>query len=143
MSKCCSTTGNESQRCPRCGQVGQIVGAPPVRPHLPEARDGAWQYCGTTGCLVVYYLDAELVDQNSVITQVDFKAIDKPTPVCFCFAHTADDLEVNGDVSAIKAGIKSAVANSECACEYLNPSRKCCLADVHRALKNAKHGAPA
>jgi len=75
-----------------------------------------------------------------VVTQVGLKATDKPTPVCFCFAHTraelAENLRARGGVSEVKAEIKAAVADGHCACEHLNPSGKCCLADVHRALKS-------
>ena len=79
------------------------------------------------------------MDENEVITKVGSKASAKPTPVCYCFAHTADslarDLEVNG-TSTAKTAVKAAVAEGFCACEHLNPSGACCLPDIHRALKN-------
>jgi hypothetical protein len=113
----------------------------PVHPHRHDATDGAWQHCATTGCPVVYYLDTDIVDADSVITQVGHKAMDRPTPVCFCFAHTADeiiaDAPTHGGISTINAEIKQAVAGGHCACEHLNPSTTCCLADVHRTLKRA------
>jgi hypothetical protein len=89
----------------------------------------------------VYYLDETTVDTDAVITQVAHKATNRPVPVCFCFAHTADDLVVDAvshdGTSTIKAVIKQAVADGHCACEHLNPSTKCCLADIHRTLKSA------
>jgi hypothetical protein len=101
--------------------------------------DGAWQYCPTAGCRVVYFLGEATVEADAVVTQVGSKATDRPTPVCFCFAHTADDLIADADahdgISTIKAEIKHAVADGHCACEHLNPSTKCCLADIHRTLK--------
>lgn len=141
MSSCCSTADADADArpCPKCGHVGPIVGAAPVRPHLAEVVDGDWQYCANTQCDVVYHLGTHMVDAGSVITQVGLKATDKPTPVCFCFAHTAaalgQDLAEHGGVSEIKAGIKAAVADGICACEHLNPSGSCCLADVHRTLR--------
>lgn len=147
MSGCCSTADADAQPCPNCGHVGPIVGAAPVRPHIAEAVDGDWQYCANTQCQVIYHLGADTVDADSVITQVGSKAADKPTPVCFCFAHTADalgeDLAEHDGVSEIKAEIKVAVADSLCACEHLNPSGKCCLADVHRTLKSFAQPTPA
>lgn len=147
MSSCCSTADADAQPCPKCGHVGPIVGAAPVRPHLAEAVDGDWQYCANTQCQVIYHLAEVTVDADSVITQVGLKATDQPTPVCFCFAHTADalgaDLADHDGVSESKAEIKAAVADSQCACKHLNPSGKCCLADVHRTLKSFAQPTPA
>ncbi len=141
MTACCRIATATSQPCPVCGTLGPIVGVAPVRPHRPDAADGAWQHCPTAGCRVVYYLDEATVDTDAVITQVAHKATDRPTPVCFCFAHTGDalvaDAAEHDGTSTIDAAIKQAVANGHCACEYLNPSTKCCLADIHRALKAA------
>ncbi len=89
----------------------------------------------------MYYLDKATVDTDAMITQVAHKAIGRPTPVCFCFAHTADDIVADAaahdGASTIKAEIKQAVADGHCACEHLNPSTKCCLADIHRTLQAA------
>ncbi len=141
MSSCCTTNDADAQPCPSCGHVGPTVGTGPVLPHQPEAKDGDWQYCANEACDVVYHLDRDTVDTDSVITQVGRQATDKAMPVCFCFAHTADalgeDLAANNGVSQIKAEIKAAVADSLCACEHLNPSGKCCLAEVHRTLEHA------
>ena len=138
MNRCCSLPPARTLLCPSCGEVGPVVGSAPVRPHRPDVFDGAWQHCQTVGCRVVYYLEAESIDADEVVARVGSKAADRPTPVCFCFAHTVDDLaadaDANGGVSTIKAEIRQAVADGYCACEHLNPSTKCCLADVHRAL---------
>lgn len=146
MSSCCSTTEASAHPCPQCGHVGPIVGIAPVRPHLPDAVDGDWQHCANEPCEVVFHLGVVTVETGSVSTQVGFKATDKATPVCFCFAHTADslseDLTANDGVSEIKASIKVAVADSQCACEQMNPSGKCCLADVHRTLKSFARPTP-
>ena len=138
MSSCCSISPGRALPCPSCGEIGPVVGVAPVRPHRPDVVDGPWQHCQTAGCPVVYYLDLGIVDADAVVTQVGSKATDRPTPVCFCFAHTADDLvadaAAHGGVSTIKAEIRQAVADGYCACEHLNPSTKCCLADIHRTL---------
>jgi hypothetical protein len=146
MSSCCSTTEATAHPCPRCGHAGPIVGTAPVRPHLPDAVDGDWQHCANVQCEVIFHLDMDTVDTDSVSTQVGLKATDKAAPVCFCFAHTVDDLAedyaANNGVSEIKASIKASVANGQCACEHLNPSGKCCLADVHRTLKSFARPTP-
>jgi len=124
--------------CPECGEVGPIVGHEPVRPHRIESEPGDWQYCPTANCAVAYYHRAETVTTDQLRTQVAHKGLDKSTPVCFCFSHTSDDitadLESNNGTSTIKAGIKAAVAGGFCACEHLNPSGTCCLADIHRLI---------
>ena len=140
LSSCCSTEQTSSARpCPCCGSTAPVVGAEVVHPHRPDATEGYWQYCATAGCPVVYYLDTDILTFDQLKTQVARKGLDKPTPVCFCFSHTIDDLannlETNGGASTIKADIKTAVADGFCACEHLNPSGQCCLPDIHRALK--------
>lgn len=79
-----------------------------------------------------------------MVTRVGRKAADRPTPICFWFAHTADDIladsAAHDGVSAITAEIEQAVANGHCACEHLNPSTKCCLGDIYRTLKAARAG---
>lgn len=146
MSACCSIPAGAALPCPSCDQVGPVVGTALVRPHRPDAPDGAWQHCPTPECPVVYYLDEDVVDVDAVVSQVGHKATERPTPVCFCFAHTADDLvadaAAHAGTSTINVAIKRAVAGGLCACEHLNPSTKCCLADIHRALKASATTAP-
>lgn len=139
MSSCCITDISDTQPCPRCGTTGPVIGTAPVRAHQPDAPDGNWQHCPYVNCPIVYYLDNDTITGTAVIAQVGDKATTKPTPLCFCFAHTpddlADDLQANAGVSTIKAAIKTAVADGSCACEHLNPTGNCCLPDVHRTLK--------
>ena len=139
MTDCCASDTTEAVPCPQCGVIGPVVGEPTVQPHRQTAVAGPWQFCASADCSVIFHLEADIVDADEVITQVANKATDKPTPVCFCFAHTleslAADLEANDRFSTIQAAIKAAVAAGLCKCEHLNPSGKCCLPDVHRALK--------
>lgn len=140
MSSCCSTDQTtDATPCPDCGATGPVIGQRPVQPHRPDATDGPWQHCPTDGCSVVYYLGDDAVTTDQLRTQVAHKGLDQPTPVCFCFSHTPDDLaqnlETNNGVSTIKADIKIDVAKGFCACEHLNPTGQCCLADIHRTIK--------
>jgi len=140
MSNCCSIDPNaERTPCPECNTIGPVIGDKPVKAHRPAATDGQWQHCPTADCPVVYYLGDDTVTADEVKAQVAHKALDKPQPVCFCFAHTADDiaadLRAHDGVSTIKADVKAAVADGFCACEHLNPSTKCCLSDIHRIIK--------
>ena len=142
MTDCCAPNSSADTRCPSCGEPGHLVGSAPVRAHRPQAVEGGWRYCPTVGCGVVFCLGDATVDEDHVITQVGVKGATKPTPVCFCFAHTSEnihgDLVVNDGVSTIKASVKAAVTDGLCACEHLNPSGACCLPDIHRAVKQAR-----
>ncbi len=144
---CCDSSTTTGRPCQSCGHVGPVVGVAPVRPHLPGAVDGAWQHCANKQCEVVFHLDAQSITVDAVRTRVGSKAMNNESPVCFCFAHTADDLrddlEAHDGVSTIKSSIKAAVAEGRCACEHLNPSGQCCLPEVHRTLKTLTATSPA
>ena len=139
MSNFCTNNSATNGSCPCCAVIGPQVGVAPVRPHRPAASNGAWRFCPNQSCSVIYYLGDEVVDENEVITKVGSKASAKTTPVCYCFAHTADslakDLKVSG-TSTAKTAIAAAVAEGFCACEHLNPSGNCCLPEIHRTLKS-------
>ncbi len=113
-----------------------------MRAHRRIAALGSWRFCANLGCDVVFFLGADVVDDREVVAQVGHKALSKPVPVCFCFAHTLGDLRADvaahDGVSTIKASVKAALAEGLCACEHLNPSGDCCLTAVHRAVKDAR-----
>lgn len=136
---CCATDATDALPCPRCGQAGPVVGEAPVRTHRPDAEPGAWQYCATAGCPVVFHLDTTTVTEDGLRNKVGNKATAAAEPVCFCFGHTrsdlADDLARNDGTGTIKPAIKAAVADGLCACEHLNPDGPCCLAAVRRTIK--------
>lgn len=143
MDTCCEMTDTLDDNCPTCGEPGRTVGAAPVRAHHNTAVDGPWSFCPNARCHVVFFLGNDLVDDNAVITQVGTKATTKPLPVCFCFAHTADDigndLAANDGTSTIQAAVKAAVAAGLCACETLNPAGTCCLPQIHRIARSNEH----
>jgi hypothetical protein len=128
-----------STPCPTCGQPGAAVGAQPVRSHRPSAVDGAWKFCTDSACRAVYFLGTDTVDDEEVRTQVGSKALARPIPLCFCFSHTLDeiiqDFRAGDGTSAIKASIKTAVADGFCSCAHLNPSGRCCLPAIQTAIR--------
>ena len=142
MSDCCATVDDASTLCPLSGDPGLEVGATPVRAHRPTAVAGRWRFCPNGACEIVFFLGDDVVEDREVICQVGAKALTKPMPVCFCFAHTADDIRIDvathDGSSIIKTAVKAAVANGLCACEHLNPSGVCCLPAVHRSVTDAR-----
>jgi hypothetical protein len=142
VNSCCSGTADGVAMCPRCAMPGPVVGSAPVRAHRPAAQPGPWRFCANRACDAVFFLDIDVIDESEVVTQVGGKALARPMPVCFCFAHTeADiglDVAANGGTSTIKVAVKAAVADRACACEHLNPSKSCCLPDVRRTIADAQ-----
>lgn len=142
MTDCCIETEDAAKSCPRCGASGSVVGVAPIRPHRPPATAGSWRYCANSACDAIFFLDTDVVGESEVIAQVGRKALSRPIPVCFCFAHTTADIEVdvavNDGTSTIKTAVRAAVAQGLCACEHLNPSGECCLPAVHRAVHDAR-----
>ncbi len=71
---------------------------------------------------------------------VGAKAAVDPIPVCYCFGFTRKDIEdeiAESGCSTIAERITTEVKAGNCACEIKNPSGKCCLGDVTRAVQDA------
>jgi hypothetical protein len=117
-----------------------------VLAHRPDATAGDWHHCSTESCHVVFFLDDDTVPEDELVARVGAKATHKPIPVCYCFAHTsadiAADLVAHHGASTISTDVRAAVAAKACACEHLNPKRKCCLPDIHRLAAAARQPRP-
>ena len=59
-----------------------------------------------------------------------------PAPRVDTAADIAADLAKHG-LSSINESVKTAVADGLCACEYVNPTAKCCLPAIRRAVQAA------
>jgi len=61
--------------------------------------------------------------------------------VCYCFLYSRKDIEVelkaSGDTTIFER-ISAEVKAGNCACEVRNPSGKCCLGDVKRAIQETR-----
>lgn len=134
--------------CPACAHRGVAVGTWTVRAltHAPaptrDVPDGEWWLCETPDCPVVYFDAHSGITRwtSDVLCRVATKVPVGPRPVCYCFSFT--DAEVISDVvehgrSTIKDYIRGQVRAGACECEIRNPSGRCCLPAVQRALKRA------
>lgn len=108
-----------------------------------ELRDTAYYFCQTPECDIVYFSDEPLhyFDKDDVAVRVGVKEKEDPIPVCYCFNFTErdiiEDVERYGEgriFKEITANVKAGV----CACEVKNPSGRCCLGNVQRAMKKAR-----
>lgn len=134
--------------CPECGIRGTTVSLKTVD-HLlvPSAHvriDTAAQYrfCRTHGCDTAYYSDSQQTSflLTDLRVRVGQKQPGPPTPVCYCFDFTTEQIDEevkNSGDSTIPAQITSRIQAGECACETRNPQGSCCLGNVRAAVRDA------
>ena len=154
MSDCCSTSAQaaptkakpvkQKLSCPRCGQLGQFVPKQTlkhqVKPeHLETVEIGAFNFCRTSTCEVVYFSDGGIVlTKVDVRQRIGLKETDDPVPVCYCFGFTEkmvrDEIHATGKCT-IPQRITAEIKAGTCACEIRNPQGTCCLGNVTATLK--------
>jgi len=151
MSECCSVKPSATTAavmfCPECGSRSKKVDAITVKSlvrRLPFGMVPAQYYfCEAPACDVVYFPpnpDAPTFRRGDLLVRVGLKEKHDPIPVCYCFgvarSDIADEIRETGK-STITDRIKAEVKTGNCACEVKNPSGKCCLGEVIRAVQNA------
>jgi len=146
--RCCCTpksTPSAEVACPSCGCPGQPVAALTMRALLrPElvvdVRDLMYYFCATPSCPVVYYAPGvpQTFNCEDLTVRVGIKVTGPPHTICYCFGHTIESLQGGvtrtGRSEAVEA-IQAAVKAGTCRCDVMNPSGRCCLGDVNKALK--------
>lgn len=152
MSECCSAHTTQSpvsaeMPCPVSGtrskQVGLVTIQSLVR-HLPFHMVAAQYYfCEAADCDVAYFPSnptAPTFHRDDLLVRVGVKETHNPIPLCYCFGITRETLEEEIRQmrrSTVTERIKAEVKAGRCACELKNPSGRCCLGDVSRAVKGA------
>ncbi len=95
--------------------------------------------CRDPGCEVVYFGSSGSILTIRDLTVVPGFKNGSDGLVCYCFQHrTSDiarDLSETGSTGILEA-IKKDVKARQCACEVKNPSGKCCLGEVQRAIRD-------
>lgn len=146
---CCALAGFVGpEDCPICGARGKPVARATLerllRPErLHELIDSPFYFCETPECDVVYYAEEgrRLFDKDDLEVRVGVKERDDPIPVCYCFGYSerdiAEDVQTHGR-STIYETIKDNVRAGLCACEVTNPSGRCCLGNVQKAIQKAR-----
>ncbi len=151
MSECCSVPKTDSppavMACPSCGNRSKQVDTLTVKSlvrRLPFAMPQAQYYfCDAPGCDVVYFAshaDAPSFGRSDLSVRVGAKETEDPIPVCYCFGLSREDISAEARQtgrSGVAELIKTEVKAGNCACEIKNPSGKCCLGDVTRAVQDA------
>lgn len=160
MSDCCATSPSAKSQgavstkpateaktnCPLCGQPGQAVPLMTlkhqVKPeHLQTVETGAFNFCRTTMCKVVYFDGNGIVLTKADVRQrIGLKETEDPVPICYCFGFTEQmvltELRATGKCT-IPQRITTEIKAGRCACEIRNPQGSCCLGKVNAFVKKA------
>lgn len=130
--------------CPRCGTKGRTIkpatlAAQVLHDRLAHiAEHDGWRICSSDSCEVVYFSDRQVVVLGETGAVPFHKSGDPDRLVCFCFRHSAADLEADiaeHGTSTIRASIKAECKAGRDDCEKQNPQGRCCLGNVGQILK--------
>ena len=131
--------------CQRCGARGHSVPRETLEALLTRdahkrLKAGAYFFDSSPECEIVYFSN----EQDSYFTKRDLrvrvgiKESEAPIPICYCFGHTVDsarvEIQATGQ-STVVAQITKEIQDGNCACEVKNPSGRCCLGEVNKAVK--------
>ena len=98
----------------------------------------------TPECDVVYFSNEanSYFHKDDLTVRVGLKETESPIPLCYCFGHTAESVEeeiVARGRSTVPETITEEVQAGNCSCEVKNPSGRCCLGDVNRAIRQIQN----
>lgn len=138
MSAICCPEANTRGRPVKFVTVSSLV-----RPeHRPLVAGRAWSYCGDPACDVVYFAeDGAILRRSDLAVRVGEKEADPPRTVCYCFGHTRESIRdevLRTGASDVVDAVAAKVRAKECSCETMNPKGTCCLADLRKAVEEAR-----
>ncbi|RMG10140.1 MAG: hypothetical protein D6731_18040 [Planctomycetota bacterium] len=147
------------RRCPECGGPTSAVGETTLRSLLTDAAASSledargFRFCPATGCETVYVQPAtgRRFSKADVRVRVGQKESEPPRPVCYCFDHTAEEIEAEvlaHGTSRIAEQIAAKCRQGLQRCAETNPQGRCCLGNVRAVaeaaqLRQAGSSAPA
>ncbi len=151
MGDCCiTTTSAPDTRCPGCDAksrpVDRITLKALLRPEaLARMSPGAYRFCGTPECSIVYFRPDSTFERGDLAVPVFQKERPGTRTVCYCLAITEEDiareLTERGRSSATER-VTQLVKDERCACEVRNPQGTCCLGNVASAMTALAASAP-
>lgn len=101
----------------------------------------AYLVCEDPDCDVVYFsVDGCSVVNRSNVRHLPLAKAGLQGQACFCFDHRLTDIldEIDrGRQSRIVESIRTATREKKCACSVRNPTGRCCLGDIKKALEHA------
>ena len=131
--------------CGWCGAQGHTVPRETLESLLtPTAfkrlQPGSYFFDASPDCEVMYFSNEResYFTKRDLRVRVGIKESDPPIPICYCFGHTLEsaraDIQATGR-STVAAEITKEIQAGRCACEVKNPSGRCCLGEVNKAVK--------
>jgi hypothetical protein len=147
VHKCCSTaceTELDVTVCRKCGHRGQRVSRQTIENMLtPESlsrlETGNYFFDASPDCDVVYFSNERdsYFTKHDIKVRVGIKETQDPIPLCYCFGHTAESVHAEVEsigTSTVVERITQQVSAGNCACEVKNPSGRCCIGEVNKAV---------
>jgi hypothetical protein len=107
-----------------------------------DVSETLFGFCDVPTCEVVYVgANGEMIGKDQLKVRVGAKESSDPKPVCYCWGfdeqQIVEDFHQHGR-STIRLYIQEQVRAERCRCESTNPSGRCCLGDVGRAIAMAR-----
>ncbi len=110
--------------------------------HRDEIKDTPYFVCTTPGCPIVYFNhDRHTFDESTLRVPFGLKGNSKPTTVCYCFTHAAEDIHeeiARTGQTGILDQIIMELKETGCRCESENPLGTCCLDTVRNIIRETK-----
>ena len=128
----------EQWLCLTCGERGRGIRPTTLdallKPGVPHA-DTSWRLCRTAGCPTVYFSGVKTLEADALTVPVGLKSHHPERPVCYCFGHSAADIQAAaGTPQSIFQQVSQACQRGVARCEVTNPQGVCCLGDI-RAIE--------
>lgn len=144
---CCTPKPKGKANCPMCstpskGVLGKTLDHL-LRDETKEkltCLDGFY-FCKTPSCDVIYFREDEVLVQKDLFVPVGCKEGASPATLCYCFDWNKEKIKAEFKEKGVCLALEDIMEKMEalgCSCEILNPSGRCCLGDVAKAIKNAQ-----
>ena len=133
------------QGCASCGGESSTVTRKTVllmlkHQCIDRMGDSEYRFCASPECRVVYFAEegGEIFTTDDLRVRVGLKEKEDPVPLCYCFgfdeADAREEIMATGHCS-IPQRVSALIRRGMCGCVERNPSGKCCLGEVNRAVK--------
>ena len=134
--------------CPRCGARGRSVKPVTIRflvmpgALLELENPSGFNYCGTPACEIAYFRPStgSLILKDQVRVRIGGKETAPPRTLCYCFAHTVEEIEAQVAVtgrSTVPDEIAEKCRQGLDRCEETNPQGACCLGNVRQVMQGS------
>lgn len=130
--------------CPNCEKKGMKVKNLTLESilrsnYISQIGNLEYRFCETPNCDIVYYSEdgEQVFYKDNLHVRVGIKENSIPRPVCYCFSHTIEGIELeiqNTGKSAASEDITERLQDG-CWCETRNPAGRCCLGSVRKIEK--------